>query len=129
MPLALILSVCFPSLGAGQLTSIEGRVTDSTGAVLVGVRVVAVHELSGGSVTTHSGELGDDRFAALRVGIHSHSRSAGVHDAAQVRGRVTFRPGEATTRIAFEQFVAGLLSSGSPTSLSAPTFGSAPALC
>ena len=35
-------------------------------------------------------------------------------------GTFTLQPGEATKQIAFEQFVAGLLSRGDPTSLAAP---------
>ena len=42
-------------------------------------------------------------------------------DAKIAGGAFTFKPREATTPIAFEQFVAGLLSTGSPTQLAAPS--------
>src|SRR5947208_3440674 len=53
-----------------QEATLTGTVTDSTGAVLPGVTVTALHLASGNVFTTVSETTGEYRFAALRVGVY-----------------------------------------------------------
>src|SRR5688572_7976034 len=64
--LALVL-VAWPSSGYAQDATITGTVTDSTGAVLPGVTVVAVNEATGNMLEAVTDERGGFRMPA-RIG-------------------------------------------------------------
>src|SRR5688572_22678707 len=63
--------VC-PVAGYGQEAAVLGVVTDSTGAVLPGVTVMAVHQASGNSFQGVTDERGTYRIP-LRIGIYQVS--------------------------------------------------------
>src|SRR3970040_1774033 len=66
---SVVLLVALPVLGYAQEASISGTVTDTTGGVLPGVVVRAVHEASGNSFETVTDSAGGYRLA-VRVGVY-----------------------------------------------------------
>ena len=61
--------VAWPATGYAQEATLVGQVTDSTGAVLPGVVVRAIHEASGNTTEVVTDERGGFRIPA-RIGIH-----------------------------------------------------------
>ena len=61
--------VAWPATGYAQEATLIGQVTDSTGAVLPGVVVRAIHEASGNTTEVVTDERGGFRIPA-RIGIH-----------------------------------------------------------
>lgn len=74
-PLSLILTVLLavPAWGQTVTANLEGRVFDSSGAVLPGVTVEAVNDATGLSRTAVSSDLGFYRLPALPVGRYTVS--------------------------------------------------------
>ncbi len=67
--LAVVFGLVFTaSVASAQEASVAGTVTDSTGGVLPGVTVTAVHKASGNTFTAVTDEKGEYLLAALRVG-------------------------------------------------------------
>ena len=77
MSLNLVLSLCLicSTLLSAQSTGgrILGRVADSTGAVLAGVKVTATHEATGVSHETVTNDSGDYGFPQVPIGIYTLS--------------------------------------------------------
>jgi len=65
--LILVVALLVPVLAFAQEATFAGSVTDSTGGVLPGVTVTAVHEASGNTFTTVTDERGEFRLP-VRVG-------------------------------------------------------------
>ena len=63
------LLLALPVVGRAQEAAVGGTVLDSTGGVLPGVTVTAVHEATGNVFTTVTDERGAFRLP-VRVGIH-----------------------------------------------------------
>jgi len=64
---AMLLILFLPAIAAAQESTINGTVTDSTGGVLPGVTVSALHEASGNTFVAVTDERGDFRLP-VRVG-------------------------------------------------------------
>src|SRR5437667_12291287 len=60
--------VAVPARGYGQEATMSGTITDSTGGVLPGVTVTALHEASGNTFVTVTDERGTYRLPA-RAGV------------------------------------------------------------
>ena len=60
-------TLALPAIGYAQEASFTGTVTDSTGGVLPGVTITAVHEATGNTFTAVTDERGDFRLP-VRVG-------------------------------------------------------------
>src|SRR3984893_8199161 len=73
----LVLSLCLSSstLMSAQSTGgrILGRVADSSGAVLAGVKVTATHEATGVRRTSPTNDSGDYVFPEVPIGIYTLS--------------------------------------------------------
>ena len=61
--------IALPAIGYAQEAVITGTVTDSTGAVLPGVTIVAVHQATGNRFAAVTDERGVYRVAA-RAGVY-----------------------------------------------------------
>jgi len=59
--LVLIAILALPGVGLAQEATLGGTVTDSTGAVLPGATIVAVHEVTGNTFEAVTDERGDER--------------------------------------------------------------------
>src|SRR4029434_7988207 len=67
--LILIAVLLAPSLAFAQEATLSGTVTDSTGGVLPGVTITAVHEASGNTFVAVTDERGAFRLP-VRTGLH-----------------------------------------------------------
>lgn len=68
--LALAALILPAALAAGQEASVSGTLTDSTGGVLPGVTVTAVHDNTGNTFVAVTDERGAFRLA-VRTGAHT----------------------------------------------------------
>ena len=67
--LAVISVLALPGVGLAQEATIGGTVTDSTGAVLPGATIVAVHEVTGNTFEAVTDGRGGYRIP-VRVGVY-----------------------------------------------------------
>src|SRR6185436_13860953 len=67
--LALGTSVALPALGYAQEASVSGIVTDSTGGVLPGVTITALHQATGNTFVAVTDERGAYRLP-VRIGAY-----------------------------------------------------------
>src|SRR5947207_11553012 len=68
-PLFLIAMLLLPSVAFAQEAALSGTVTDSTGGVLPGVTITAVHEATGNTFVVVTDERGAFRLP-VRTGLH-----------------------------------------------------------
>jgi hypothetical protein len=68
---ALLVLAGAPAFGQGGLASINGTVTDQTGAVVAGAKVVATHAATGQSRDTTSADNGTYVIPLLPVGVYT----------------------------------------------------------
>ena len=74
LPFLMLLTLLWSSNLFGQATAsgtIQGTVTDNSGAVVVGAEVTAVHKATGTARTTLTGDSGAFRFDLLPVGNYN----------------------------------------------------------
>jgi len=71
MTFFIAAAVLLPSRQAlAQDASLDGAITDATGAALPGVAVIAVHVATGNTYSAVSDVTGTYRFATIRTGIY-----------------------------------------------------------
>jgi hypothetical protein len=81
--LSLLLAMIFSFAASGQTsTSITGRVSDQTGAVIPKARVIAHNELTNQDISTVTTSTGDFTFTNLRPGLYDVSSTAPGFDTA-----------------------------------------------
>jgi hypothetical protein len=68
--IAVVFVVAFSAMGYAQEASLEGAMTDATGAALPGVSLTARHVATGNVFTTVAGSGGEYRFGTLRAGVY-----------------------------------------------------------
>src|SRR4051794_6929855 len=67
----LVAGLALPArVAMAQEASVEGAISDATGAALPGVAVTALHVATGNVFTTVSDVNGNYRFGAVRTGIY-----------------------------------------------------------
>src|SRR5262245_57967869 len=74
--LLVVALLALPTLGYSREAVLSGTVTDSTGGVLTGVTVVAVHDASGNRFETVTDATGSFRLPA-RVGTYTLTAELG----------------------------------------------------
>ena len=83
--LTLLTIVCallaWPATGHAQEATISGTVTDSTGGVLPGVTITAVHEASGNTFVAVTDERGAFRMPGAHWRFQSDRRALRIRDA------------------------------------------------
>src|ERR1043166_6933911 len=67
--LLLAIFLLLPSLASAQEATLSGTVTDTTGGVLPGVTITAVHEATGNTFVAVTDEAGGFRLP-VRTGVH-----------------------------------------------------------
>ena len=72
--------LALPAAGYAQEAVLTGTVTDSTGAVLPGVTVVAVNAATGNRFESVTDERGIYRMPARVGAYHDHRGAPGLHD-------------------------------------------------
>ena len=75
--IVLAALLALPVMGYAQEAAITGSVTDSTGGVLPGVTVTAVHEATGNTFVAVTDDRGIFRIAARVGGYHLTAELAG----------------------------------------------------
>ena len=78
--------LALPVTGYGQEAVVSGTVTDTTGGVLPGVTITAVHEASGNTFEAVTDERGIYRIAVRVGGLSDHGRTVGLCDDRSKRG-------------------------------------------
>jgi hypothetical protein len=79
------LVLLLPAAGFAQEATFAGAITDSTGGVLPGVTVTAVHDASGNTFTTVSDDRGEFRLP-VRVGTYRISAELSGFTTPRARG-------------------------------------------
>jgi len=99
----------FPAIGHAQDASLSGTVTDTTGAVVLGVTVTAVNEASGNTFEAVTDERGNTSASRPRKPIRPPPRASwGVVNAYQSEGWSNFSSVGNGVHKAHESPVAGL---------------------
>src|SRR5437867_8167748 len=68
-PIAIAAMLAVPAIGYAQEATLSGTITDSTGGVLPGVTVTAVHEATGNTFIAVTDQRGAFRLP-VRTGVH-----------------------------------------------------------
>ena len=107
--LALLSAVIVPAPAVAQsLTGqLSGTVVDSSDAVLPGVTITLVNELSGDQRTTVSNDAGNFVFAAVRGGTYSIKAELSGFQTVETKG-IVLRLGESRNLTSLKMGVAGL---------------------